>query len=62
MPYSVLFGADFLKSTGTNVDFGNGIVTIPDVSEISAQQTQTIMLKQRSLFYGTLRQKLCIDY
>ena len=39
MPYSVLLGADFLKSTGINVDFGSGIVTIPDVLEISAQQT-----------------------
>ena len=61
MPYSVLLGADFLKSTGINVEFGSGIVIIPDVLEISAQQTQTIEPKQRSLLYGTLPQKPCVD-
>ena len=40
MPYSVLLGPDFWKSTGINVDFGSGIVTIPDILEISVQQTQ----------------------
>ena len=31
MPYSVLLGADFLKPTGINVDFGSGIVTIGNI-------------------------------
>ena len=48
----MLLGADLLKSTGINVDF---------VLEISAQQTQTIEPKQRSLLYGTLPQKPCVD-
>ena len=61
MLYSVLLGADFLKSTGINVDFGSGIVKIPDVLEISVQQTQTIEPKQRSLLHGTLPQKTCVD-
>ena len=62
MPYSVLLGADFFKSNGINVDFGSGIVTIPDVLEISAQQTQTIEPKQRSLLYGTLPQNPVLMY
>ena len=57
----MLLGDNFLKFKGISVNFGNGIVTVSDVLEITFQQTPEIEPKRGKVPYDVLPQKLCTD-
>ena len=61
MPYPVLLGSDFLKACGAVIDYGVGVITVPDTISVKASKRVLVLPNEKFVINGLANVKPQLD-